>query len=60
MINKAGEVLSKYVPDAMRLSQLILSLQEKFDIFKHLDGEILNLVDKGKVAEEIKQADEFK
>ena len=60
MINKAGELLSQDAPDASSLSQLRLSLQEKLDVFKHLDGEILNLGNKGSVTEEIEQADEFK
>ena len=36
------------------------SLQEKLDVLKTLDGEILNLVEGGAVANEIEQADTFK
>ena len=43
-----------------RLSQLKLSLQEKLDTLKILDGEILDLVEDDALVEEIKQADSFK
>ena len=59
MINKAGELLAEEVPEASRLSQMRLSLQEKLDVLKHLDGEILDHVHEDNVAEEIEQADAF-
>ena len=37
-----------------------LSLQEKLDILKHLDGEILDRVHKDNVAEEMEQAVAFR
>ena len=60
MVNKARELLAEDAPDVAKLSQLRLSLQEKLDVLKQLDGEILDLVDESSVAEEIEQADEFK
>ena len=44
----------------MRLSQLSKSLQEKLDVLKTLDIEILDLVDDEAVEEETEQADTFK
>ena len=46
--------------DPMKLSQLKLSLQEKLDVLKQLDGEILGLVEEAAVADEIEQSDGFK
>ena len=60
MVSRAGELLGADTPDVVRLSQLKLSLQEKLDVLKQLDGEILGLVEEGSVAEEIEQADRFK
>ena len=60
MANKAGELLSQDSPDATQLAQLRLSLQEKLDVLKQLDGEVLDLVSEDHVAEEIEQSDRFK
>ena len=48
------------VPDAARLAQIKLSLQEKLTALQQLDAEILELVDEDAVADEIEQADAFK
>ena len=43
------------------LSQLKLSLEEKLDVLKKLDEEVLSLIeDEGGLADEIDQADTFK
>ena len=60
MINKASSLLEDESPNLMTLSQLKLSLQEKLDVLKHLDEEILELVDEDSVADEIEQSDGFK
>ena len=60
MANKAGELLSKDSSDATQLAQLRLSLQEKLDILKQLDSEVLDHVSEDHVAEEIEQSDRFK
>ena len=60
MINKASSLLEDESPNLMTLSQLKLSLQEKLDVLKHLDEEILELVDEDSVADEIQQSDGFK
>lgn len=60
MIGSAEDLLKAPGSDVLRLTQLSRSLQEKLDVLKTLDSEILNLVDGDSVAEEIKQADTFK
>ena len=60
IVTKATGLLDDDRPDSMKLSQLKLSLQEKLDVLKQLDGEILGLVDEDAVADEIKQSDGFK
>ena len=60
MITRATALLDGYDPDPMKLSQLKLSLQEKLDVLKQLDGEIVGLVDEETVADEIEQSDGFK
>ena len=46
--------------DTMKLSWLNLSLQEKLDTLKLLDGEIIELVGESEVVVEIERADSFK
>ena len=60
MIGAATGLLNAEGSDVMRLSQLSKSLQEKLDVLKTLDSEILDLVDDEAVEEEIEQADTFK
>ena len=60
MIAKADELLAEESPNASRLSHLKMSLQEKLDVLKQLDGEMLELVDEEGLAEDIEQSDEFK
>ena len=60
-IQHVEEQLTSGSPDVDKLSQLQLTLKEKLEVLKHLDEEILNLVDgKDDIAGEIEQADEFK
>ncbi len=47
-------------PDVSKLSRLKLSLNEKLEVLKQLDSEILALVEEGDVAGKIEQSDEFK
>ena len=64
MIGKVEELLatldSDEAVDKSKLSQLKLSLGEKLETVKRLDGEILELTEDTKVVEEIEQADSFK
>ncbi len=60
MISRTEELLAGDSPDVLKLSQLKLSLNEKLEVLKQLDNEILAMVDEGDVAGEIEQSDEFK
>ena len=60
MVGKARELLVERSPDATKLAQIRLSLQEKLDVLKLLDSEFINLVDADHVADEIEQSDQFK
>lgn len=60
MVTRATALLDDDHPDPTKRSQLKLSLQEKLDVLKQLDGEILGLVDEEVVADEIEQSDGFK
>ena len=60
MVRKAEELLAADPPDAARLAQIKLSLQEKLVVLKGLDAEIVELVEEDAVTEEIEQADAFK
>lgn len=61
MITKAEELLSKpEAPDPLALKQLGMSLREKLEVIKTLDGEILELVKEDDLADEIDQADLYK
>ena len=60
MISRTKDLLTGETPDLLKLSQLKLSLNEKLEVLKQLDNEILSLVDEDDVAGEIDQSDEFK
>ena len=60
MLKQVDGLLAASEPDVTRLSQLKLSLQEKPETLKLLDGEIVDLVEEEHVAEEIERADGFK
>ena len=60
MIRQVEETLGKDPVDSTKLSLLKCSLQEKLETLKTLDGEIIDLIDDDKLAEEIEQADAFK
>ena len=48
-------------PDGLRLAQLRLGLQEKLDVLKGLDGEILDAIDDEEaLTSEIEQSDDFR
>ena len=59
-IRHVEEVLTSDTPDKARLSLLRLTLKEKFDTIKALDGEIIYLIKDKTLADEIKQADAYK
>ena len=59
-IGRVEDILTLEKPDINRLSQVKLTLSEKLEVLKTLDAEILDRVEKGDMAEEIDQADEFK
>ena len=46
--------------DTSKLAQLKLSLQEKLEVLRQLDGEILELTEEDGLVDEIEQADLFK
>ena len=48
------------MPDIDNLSQLKLTLSEKLKVLKHLDSEILDMVEEDQVDGEIDQLDVFK
>ena len=60
MLTQVEESLAASPPDVARLSQLKLSLQEKLETLKLLDGEIVDLTEENHLADEIEQADGFK
>lgn len=60
MVRRAEELLSKDAPDVSTLSRLKLTLNEKLEILRQLDGEILDVVEEEAVVGEIDQSDEFK
>lgn len=59
-IRRAEDLLSSDKPDVDKLSQLKFTLNEKLEVVKLLDGEILETVQEEDVAEEIDRSDEFK
>ena len=60
MLREVDELLAADTLDKARLAQLKLSLQEKLDTLKQIDGEILELTEEGDLENEIQQADTFK
>ena len=60
MLTQVEESLAASPPGVARLSQLKLSLQEKLETLKLLDGEIVDLTEESHLADEIEQADGFK
>ena len=61
MIAQVEELLAGTdAPDPLALKQLGMSLREKLDVIKTLDGEILDLVEERDLADEIDQADLYK
>ena len=60
MLTQINALLADESPDLSKLSQLKLSLQEKLETIKLLDGEMLGLVDEGDLTLEIEQANDFK
>ena len=60
MLTQVEGLLAASTTDVARLSQLKLSLQEKLETLKLLDGEIIDLIEEDHLVEEIEQADGFK
>ena len=60
LIGRADDLLSSARPDVDKLSQLKLTLTEKLEVLKLLDGEILDKVEEKDVADEIDHSDGFK
>jgi len=60
MITQTETLLSEETPNVVKLSQSKLSLQEKLETIKVLDGEMLELMEDEDLAEEVQQADGFK
>ena len=61
MVSKVEGILSSAgTTDTSKLSQLNMSLREKLEEIKVLDGEILSLVEDGDLENEIAQADLYK
>ena len=57
-IGRAEELLSEEYPDDSTLICIKMSLQEKLDTLKNLDGEIVNLLDgESVVVDDIEQSD---
>ena len=54
------EGLTSDTPDKSRLSLLRLTLKEKFETIKALDGEIIDLIEYDTLADEVEQADAYK
>lgn len=60
MLTQINALLTEDPPDLSKLSQLKLSIQEKLETIKLLDGELLDLVSEDELTAEIEQADAFK
>ena len=60
MLRELDELLAADTLKKARLAQLKLSLQEKLDTLKQIDGEIIELTEEGDLENEIQQADTFK
>ena len=60
MLTQIDNLLAEESPDLSKLSQLRLSLQEKLDTLKLLDGEMFDLVEEAELTSEIEQVNAFK
>ena len=60
IIGRCQGLLAAESRDRTKLLQLRMSLQEKLDVLKQLDEEILGLVEEEKIANEIEQSDDFR
>ena len=64
MLTNVNELLLTLEPgptsDTSKLTQLKLSLQEKLEMLRQLDSEILDLTEEDHLVDEIEQADIFK
>ena len=60
LVKKVDELLAGDSPSTSKLVQVKLSLMEKLDVLKQLDGEILELIEEEALAEEIEHSDEFR
>ena len=59
-MKKEDELLAGNSPSTSKLVQMKLSLMEKLDVLKQLDGEILEQIEAEALAEEIEHSDEFR
>jgi hypothetical protein len=59
-IKRSEDVLADGKPDIDKLEQLKLTLKEKLEVLKVLDGEVLDMVEEDHMVAEIEQADGFK
>ena len=59
LVKKVDELLAGDSPSTSKLVQVKLSLMEKLNVLKQLDGEILELIEEEAFAEEIEHSDEF-
>lgn len=60
ILNQIEGLLADTALDTSRLLPLKLSLSEKLETLKVLDGEVQDLVDEGGLVADIEQADSFK
>jgi len=60
IVTQINGILSEDNPDLTKLLQLKLSIQEKLETIKSLDGELLDLVTEDDLTSEIEQADAYK
>ena len=60
MLSQIDALLREESSDLSKLQQLRLSLQEKLETLRLLDGEMLDLVEEGELTSEIEQADAFR
>ena len=60
IVTQIDGILGEDSPDITKLLQLKLSIQEKLETIKSLDGEMLDLVTEEELTSEIEQADAYK
>ena len=58
-LTKVNEASTSETSDESKLLQLKLTLEEKLDTLKLLDGEIIDLIEEDALATEIEQADDY-